>query len=144
MAARIVTLADAITTEINAGTFTPTVTAVRRNFVRDELESSSSLVCDVTPGGVMVDEGTRSQSEKRYTVHVTLRQKLVGDTDVKTGVMLQLAEEIENHLARKDMAGMGFIDYGSASGARDVFDRDLMIEYRMFFVQLDLTYLEFV
>lgn len=143
MAARIIELADAVAAEINTATFTPSIQAVRKVFVRDELETSSSILCEVTPNGSQVDEGTRGAAEKRFLVDVTLRRKVVGDLEAQGAVLLRLAEEIEDLLARKRLADMGFVEFESASGVREVYDRDDVIQYRMFFVQIGLTYLEY-
>jgi len=103
--ATIIELADAIVTELNTHTFSQPVTAARYYLPTFDLQEMHTLHVSVVPTSVASQELTRARKSYDYTIDVGVQQK----TDLNLGsldVLVDLAEEIADHLDRQPLAAM--------------------------------------
>lgn len=97
MTALLTPLADAIVTELNANTFSPTFTAIRSNVPQTKREDLSTLSVIVTPHSKqsrMITRGKRLYSVECY---VLLQKGLTTDANSETDSLVALGEAITSH-----------------------------------------------
>jgi len=101
MTAPIVALAESVTTYLNTLAFTQTVTAVKRNRVRDDLSAVQDLELWVVPQRMESLVNTRITEELILSVNVVVVREAKTDTEIDT--MLSFTNEISEALVHQDM-----------------------------------------
>jgi len=102
----IMDIADAVAAELNAGTFDPAFTAVRRVLPEFELADLADLKVTVVPHGVEMSGATRSSQQMEVTVDIGVMKKLSTDLDTEVAVLCDLVEQIVDYLAGRRLTGM--------------------------------------
>ena len=100
MANRIIALADAVTSAINAATFTTSFTATRKNRPEVDLTALSNLVVTVTAGDVQRDSMSRAKERFDATILIALQKQ--ADSKSAEDAVLTLADEIADWCFGKD------------------------------------------
>jgi len=94
--ALIVDIADAVVTELNAGTFSQTFRAARHYRPQFRLEEMKDLHVTVVPKGVEATTVSRSGVQYDISVDVAVQKKLEKETNTDLDPLMNLAEEIAN------------------------------------------------
>ena len=90
----ITQVADAVISELNGATFTPSFTAERSYLPRSELTELKALKVTVVPNGLSVTTASRGQVQQDVAIDVAVQQKLTGEDNSSLDPLLALAEEI--------------------------------------------------
>ena len=101
----IVEIADAVAAAINDGTYSEAVNAERAYRPSFDLEELGELQVTVVPRSVNTANLARQQSQVDCTVDVGLQQRVDAGDDARLDALLDLAEEIGDHLRHKRLAG---------------------------------------
>ena len=97
MPADILTVADAVVTALNAGSFSIEFEAERSYFATRELSADEGLSVTVMPAA---DEGklnSRTSSVHDFTIHIAVQQKLAATTSAEIDPLLLLTQEIADY-----------------------------------------------
>jgi len=98
----IATIADAVASHINAGTFSQPVNAVRMYQPAFTLEDLAELRVSVVPRTVGIAAASRDSSTFECVVDVGVQRKLPAEGDqAEIDALLDLVEEIADHLRLK-------------------------------------------
>jgi hypothetical protein len=98
----ITDIADAVTTSLNAATFSEDFTAERLHQPSFELTELQSLHVSVVPKALEIRNASRQHSFWDCTIDVGIQQKV--DDDARVDELVAFAEEIANHLRLKRLA----------------------------------------
>ncbi len=101
----IVEIADAVSAAINDGTYAEPVTAERAYRPSFDLEELGELKVTVVPRSVNTANLARQQSQVDCTVDVGLQQRVDAGDNARLDALLDLAEEIGDHLRHKRLGG---------------------------------------
>lgn len=97
----IIAVADAVTTSLNAGTFSQEFTAERRYQPSFELSDMETLRVSVVPKSVSITNATRQHSFFDCAVDIGVQKKLDVDDPAQIDAMVDLVDEIIDHLRLK-------------------------------------------
>jgi len=97
MASTIVTLADAVVAELNAGQFGQQFTAKRLYRPRYQATDLKNLQVTVVPKELTIDAATRSGDLWECQIDVAVQKKLSAEIDEDINPLIQLAEDIARH-----------------------------------------------
>ncbi len=103
MTAAIIQLANAVVTDLNAQTFSATLTAARAYVPRFDLENSETLQCKVVPTIDARQPASRGEDQCDLTIDIGLMQKFEGTAaEELTAIdaLMALAEEVKEYLSR--------------------------------------------
>ncbi|HID23431.1 MAG TPA: hypothetical protein EYP14_13680 [Planctomycetaceae bacterium] len=100
----ILNIADAVVAELNAGTFSQPVTAVRHYQPKFELSEMAALHVSVVPRSLVSRSLDHSRESFDYQIDVAVQQKTDMSTASLDGLM-GLVEEIADHFRTKPLAG---------------------------------------
>lgn len=102
----IAAIADAVVAHINAGTFSQPVSAVRMYQPAFTLEDLADLHVSVVPRTTAIAAASRDSSVFECVIDVGVQKKLPADsTDAAIDALLDLVEEITDHLRLKRLPG---------------------------------------
>ena len=102
----IAAIADAVVAHINAGTFSQPVSAVRMYQPAFTLEDLADLLVSVVPRTTAIAAASRDSSVFECVIDVGVQKKLPADsTDAAIDALLDLVEEITDHLRLKRLPG---------------------------------------
>lgn len=102
--AEIIDIADAVTAEINAGTFSQPVTAEREYLPSQELAKSQGLTVTVVPRRITSQTSGRKVLQKDYEIDIAVRKKLQTKGDQELDDLMALSEEVIEHLQLSRLA----------------------------------------
>ena len=100
-------LLDAVAASLNAATLSVDLTAEVTYRPLVALKGLSTAKLWVTPAGRTSEMSTRTQDEDRWTVFVAIQQKVDVSTRATMKAMNTLANEVWEHLRRRDMTVSG-------------------------------------
>ncbi len=104
MPATIVQIADAVVAQLNATTFSQTLTAERHYLPRFELSEMTELRVSVVPRSVTSKGLDRNRDSFDYQIDVAVQQKL-DPTSGNLDALMALVEEIADHFRSHPLAG---------------------------------------
>ncbi len=104
MAAKIVDLAEAVVTELNAESFSQAFTATRHYVPKIDLKDAASLSVLVAPSGFSTSIASRANDDEEYTIDIGVLKRLTVDGNTELDPLMLLVEEIKNHFRRKTIA----------------------------------------
>lgn len=135
----ITDLADAIVAELNASTFSQTITAVRQFLPQFELPEMKTLHVTVVPRGIASGIADRSRGQGDYSVDIAVQKKLSSDDNADIDPLLALVEEIADHFHARRLAS-----YPNAAWLKTeqtvLYAPEHMVDLRQFTSVLTLTY----
>ena len=137
--ADIITIADAITAEINAGTFSQNIAAVRLLLPEFELGELSELKVTVVPKGVEMTPFSRQYTQYDYSIDIGLQKKLTGQVDTEMPPMLAFTDEIVTFLRKRSLAAVPGATWIRCSND-PVYSREHLIQSRVFTSVITVTY----
>lgn len=107
MAAAIVSLADAVVTDLNAATLSQSFTAARITTPAKKLSELTSLVVNVRASGERITIVSRSGVRTvEYDIDVAVRKKLTNTSNnTEHDGLVQLVEEIAGYFAGRTVTG---------------------------------------
>ena len=106
MAAKVVTIAEAVKDALNAGEFSQAFEADRTYRPARELTELATLRVTVVPRSVADEAASRSGDATEYGVDVAVRKKLTSDSvDAEADALVAFCEEIVGHFRRKRLSG---------------------------------------
>lgn len=103
----LVAIADAVTASLNAGSFGQPFTAERLYQPSFELADLAELTVSVVPKGVTIATASRDGSFFDCAVDIGIQKKIDPDEgDAEIDALVDLAEEIADHLRMKRLEGL--------------------------------------
>jgi len=105
MSASIVAIADAVTVELSAHSFSQSFVATRAYLPTFELASMSSLHVTVVPRSVASKSLDRQRDSYDYEIDVAVQQK-VDPTLANLDALVLLVEEIADHFRLEPLSGL--------------------------------------
>ena len=93
----IIDLCDAVVAELNAGTFSHPVAAVRHYVPQYDLSEMHSLHVTVVPHEVRLAGGDRSRGQADFSIDVAVQQKLNAADNSEIDQLTGFTEELMDH-----------------------------------------------
>lgn len=138
MAATLVQIADAVAVTLNAATFGQPLAAVRSYQPEYGPADVGALKVSVVPEAVDAERKTRSTFEEDHRVSI-LFQHRTDMTDADLDALMELVEEVGDHLKATPLAGLAGVQCVGVSNA-PVYALDRLAEFREFCSLLVATY----
>ena len=102
-----ITIAEAVVTELNAGSFSRGFTATRRYVPKHELDSLADLTVTVVPKSLEITGGTRAVNQHDCEIDVAVQQRVAADAGLPDSgdadTLMDLVTEIEQALRMKPL-----------------------------------------
>lgn len=98
MVSTVVQVADAVVVSLNGATFSQPVAAERKYLPAVDLAELAALHVTVVPRAVAITTATRDSSYFDCTIDVGIQQKVNPDQIAELDALVNLAEEIVDHL----------------------------------------------
>lgn len=137
MAAKLVTLVDAVVTSLTGGSFTTSFTPVKTLAAVTKLADVDTLKVEVIGGGQSWTKQDRAASYlKDYAVLIRILAPIAADDAATVETYLELAEEIKEHLAGVKLAGLHCVEVEES----EPFDLDKIIDDGQFVHLSTFTY----
>ncbi len=134
----IITIADAVVTELNAHTFGQAFTAARAYLPRYDLADMKDLHVTVVPKGVEIDASSRTLAQHDYSIDIAVQKRVGSDPSNMDGLM-GLVEEVSDFFRQRRLA-----QYPAAIWVRTVnvpiYAPDHLDQLRQFTSVLTLTF----
>ncbi len=134
----VIDIADAVMAELNSGTFSKAVTAVRRVLPRFELEDLIELKVSVVPRTSNISNASRSTSQHEIEIDIGIQQK-VQDINVEVPQLGLLVDEIEAFIRKRPLASTPWAHWTSTQND-PVYDPGHLDQHRVFTSVLSVTY----
>ena len=135
----ITDIADAVATEINAGSFSQPVSATREYLPAFELADMQTLRVTVVPKSVTTLPGGRAHNQYDYAIDVAVQKKLDAADNTEIDELMTLVDELADHLRFKRLT-----DYPNAAWLKTenqpVYAQEHLQELRQFTSVLTLTF----
>ena len=90
-------IAEAVKTQLNSITWSPTFTATRMNIPRHSRDSLSTLQVTVTPKSRTVTQVTRGKVFENVEIYIGIEKGLDGDTNTESDALIDLGEDIARY-----------------------------------------------
>jgi hypothetical protein len=97
----VVTIADAVTTALNAGGFAQPFTAVRLYRPQFELKDMDTLHVTVVPRGLTIQPASRGIDQHDYQVDVAVQKRLATENAAEIDSLMELVEQIGDRFRHK-------------------------------------------
>ena len=138
-------IAEAVKTELNAGSFSRDFEAERLYAPKFELPDMKTLHVSVVPHGIESEAGTRTTHRTDVQVDIAIQQKLSKTDAAMAGEideLMALVEQIADYLRQRQLT-----DFPHALWIRDqnvpVYSQEHLEQFRQFTSVLTLTYRAF-
>jgi len=95
---RIVDIADAVVTALNAGPFDPALQAVRSYQPGYELEQLKELRITVVPRGMEQTGATRAMTQRDVQIDIGIQKKLAQTNAAEVDALLDLVQQMADHI----------------------------------------------
>ncbi len=89
-------VADAVTTEINANTWSTVFTATRVYFPQMDLHKANEIEVVVVPRGRFIEPATRRHNAYSFEIEIVVR-KVVADPETEFDPLIKLGDDIATH-----------------------------------------------
>jgi len=137
--ADIITIADAVTTELNAGSFSQEIMAVRLLLPEFELSELSELKVTVVPKGVEMTPFSRQYTQYDFAIDIGIQKKLTGEVDTQMPSMIALADEIVTFLRKRTLSALPAATWLRCLND-PVYSREHLAQSRVFTSVITVTY----
>lgn len=135
----ITDIADAVAAEINAGSFSQPLTAVREYLPSFELADMQMLRVTVVPKSLTTLPGGRSHNQHDFAIDVAVQKKLDAADNTEIDELMTLVDELADHLRFKRLT-----DYPNAvwlkTENQPVYAQEHLQELRQFTSILTFTF----
>lgn len=138
MPASIIAIADAVTAELNATSFSKPLTAVRHYEPTFELSAMSTLRVSVVPRSLTSKTLDRSRDSFDFEIDVAV-QKKTDPTLANLDELMELVEEIADHLRLNPLSTLPDVRCMEVANA-PVYALEHLQEFRQFTSVITLTY----
>lgn len=135
----IVSIADAVVAELNAGQFTSPFTAQRLFQPVFELSDLQTLQVSAVPRSIKSQGATRGASFFDCTVDIGIQKKLGGDDPAEIDGLLALVEEISEFLRGRPLAAWERACWVKTENV-PVYSAEHLDQFRQFTSVLTVTY----
>lgn len=135
----VIEIADAIVASLNAGTFSQAFEAERKYQPAFELPDMQTLHVSVVPRSVAITTATRDSSYFDCSIDVGVQKKVNPDEPVELDELMNLVEEIADHLRMKRLDGAPSAAWLSIAN-EPVFAPEHLEQWRQFTSVLTVTY----
>jgi hypothetical protein len=132
-------IADAIVTELQAGSFSEPLTVSRRVLPEFELADLKALTVTVVPKSVGINNITRQSSSFEVAVDIGIQQKIGKDTDAEVARLSGIVSEIVTFMNRRKLAGFPAAVFVSIVN-EPVYAPEHLSEKRLFTSIVTVTY----
>ena len=137
--ADIITVADAVTTELNTGSFSVPVTAVRNLLPEFDLAELADLKVTVVPKSAEMTPFSREYTQYDYSIDIGLQKKLSENVETELPTLLALADEIVTFLRKRILASLPHATWLRCSND-PVYSREHLAQSRVFTSVITVTY----
>ena len=96
MASNLIDIADAIVSELNAGTFSESFTAARHYLLQTNLEDLADIVVSVIPRTIVEAANSRESTLGEYIIDVGVQKAIKPAVLAEGDALMLFAEEISN------------------------------------------------
>jgi hypothetical protein len=100
----IADIADAVTTELNSGSFGQPFTAERHYLARFELKQLGTLRVPVVPKAATIETAARGQTQHDVQIDVGVLKKLGAADNAEIDPLVTLVEELADHFRLQRLA----------------------------------------
>jgi hypothetical protein len=100
----IADIAEAVTADINAATFSQPVEAKREYLPHFDLEQMQELKVTVVPKSALTQPGGRAHNQHDYAIDVAVQKKLDKADNPEIDALLTLVDEIADHFRFKRLS----------------------------------------
>ena len=100
----IADIADAVAAEINAGSFSQSLTAERLYLPVFDLKEMQDLRVTVVPKSLLTLPGGRAHNQHDYAIDVAVQKKLQAADNAEIDDLMTLVDEIADHLRFKRLS----------------------------------------
>jgi len=138
MPASIIAIADAVTAELNATSFSKPLTAVRHYEPTFELSAMSTLRVSVVPRSLTSKTLDRNRDSFDFEIDVAV-QKKTDPTLANLDELMELVEEIADHLRLNPLSTLPDVRCMEVANA-PVYALEHLQEFRQFTSVITLTY----
>jgi len=138
-----VQVADAVVAELNAGSFSESVAAVRSFLPEYDLKDLKALRVTVLPAGDDLSSESRGANRRLVRVEIGIQKRLPAGEEAEAEEMqalLLLLEEIKTYLAGRALAAQRAARWLSLENS-PLYDLETMQEHRSFLSVLRVSYL---
>jgi len=138
-----VLVADAVVAELNAGTFSESVSAVRSFLPEYDLKDLKDLRVTVLPAGDDLSSESRGANRRLVRVEIGIQKRLPTGEEAEAEEMqalLLLLEEIKAYLAGRTLGGQPAARWLATENS-PIYDPETVQEHRSFLSVLRVSYL---
>lgn len=134
-------VADAVIASLNAGSFTPAVTAERTYTPERDLEELADMAVFVIPGAMTIEKETRTLNAYTIRIDVVILKKNISDSNAVLDEYMDLTMEIMEHFDRKDLtAGALAVKWMNVENEL-MYDPARLQNERLFLARVSFSYL---
>lgn len=105
MSAKILTVADAVVTALNAGTFSTAFTAVRGYIATHDLPDLDTLRVTVMPAADQISRASRASAKHHYVIDIGIQKKPSTLNNANLDPLTLLTEEIADYFLYGNRVG---------------------------------------
>lgn len=138
MTATVIAIADAVTGVLNTASFSQPLVAARHYVPTFELADMSTLKVSVVPKSITSKALDRARDSFEYQIDVAV-QKRVDEILAELDELMQLVEEIADHLRASPLAGLPDVRCTDVVNT-PIYASEHLQEFRQFTSLLTLTY----
>jgi len=134
-----VDIADAVVTELNAGTFGLPFTAQRRLLPEYKLQEMEELRVTVVPQAVEISLAHRSACQNDIQIDIGVQKKITADLDTEAAQLIVLVEEIIDYLRLRRLTDVPQVLWIRTRN-EPIYAREHLAQQRLFTSVLTVTY----
>ena len=135
----IIDIADAVVTELNAGSFSQAFTAERHYLPIFELEDLKGLRVTVVPKGVAIQSTGRNSNQHDVEIDVAVQKKLTKTDGTEIDPLMILVEELADHFRFKRLTSYAGAVWSKTQN-EPVYAQEHLDQFRVFTSVLTLTF----
>ena len=134
----VVAITENVVTQLNAGSFSQTFTAVRNFLPLYELSDLKSLRVTVVPNATAIEAKARNTTQHDVEIDIAVQQKLSKTDNTTIDPLMTLVEEIADHFRFKRLTSPDAIWMKTEN--EPVYAQEHLDQYRVFTSLLTLTF----
>lgn len=135
---RIIQIAQAVTDELNNGSFAVPLNATRHYLPVFELQEMQSLHVTVVPRGVVSSVLDRSRAQHDVQIDIAIQKKFASDAPDELDPLMDLVQQIADHFQMRSLPSVGALWVKTEN--KPIYAPEHMQELRQFTSVLTISY----
>ncbi len=135
----ITSIAQAVTDELNAGTFSQPLVAVREYWPAFDLQEMQNLHVTVVPRGVRISLADRTRVQHEVLIDIAVQKKVAQETAAELDPLMALVQEVVDFLKHRRLTAIPDAIWIRTEN-EPVFAQEHLSELRQFTSLLTVTY----